>query len=146
MNPRDTLDVAEELCTGLKEAQWRAGVSRASFAAFHEARRLLRNARFDVPRADRAHAYLWLRFSNCGQPDVEEVGIRLNDLRKMRNWADYDLDQPFEHSFALVQLQGACDILQLLETLSSTPTVLTRIIDAIKVYERDVLKDVTWRP
>lgn len=56
MNPRDILDVADELCTGLKEAHWRAGVSRAYFAAFHAARRLLRNAGFGVPRGDQAHA------------------------------------------------------------------------------------------
>jgi len=146
MNPRDILDVADELCTGLTEAHWRAGGSRAYFAAFHVARRLLRNARFEVPRGDQAHAYLWLRLSNCGHPDVVEAGGRLNDLRKMRNWADYDLDQPFDHAFALGQVQGAFGIIQLLEPLPTLPTVLTQIIDAIKISERDVLGEVTWRP
>lgn len=64
----------------------------------------------------------------------------------MRNWADYDLDQPFEHPFAIGQFQIAADILQLLEAVPTSPTALTAITDAIKVYERDVLGEVTWQP
>ena len=39
MKPRDFLDVADELSDG--EAHWRSAVSRAYYAAFHVARRLL---------------------------------------------------------------------------------------------------------
>jgi hypothetical protein len=146
MNARDILDVASELCTGLKEAEWRAAASRAYFAAFHAARRVLRDAGFEVPHADQAHAYLWLRLANCSHPDIENAGESLRDLRKMPNWADYDLDQPFAHADAVNQAQDADDILQLLEALPTTPTVLAQISAAIQVYERDILKQVTWRP
>jgi uncharacterized protein (UPF0332 family) len=146
MTPRDILDVADELCMGLTEAEWRAAVSRAYFAAFHAARRLLRDAGFDVPRADQAHAYLWLRLSNCGHPDVEDAGRRLNVMRGLRNWADYDLDQPFGHAAAVGEVQSADDILRLLEALPTTPATLAQITVAIRDYERDVLKQVTWRP
>jgi hypothetical protein len=33
----------------------------------------------------------------------------------------------------------------LLETLPTTPTLLAQVI-AMKVYERDVLEQVTWKP
>jgi len=146
MNPHDILDIADELCTGLKEAHWRASVGRAYFAAFHAARSLPRNAGFVVPHGDQAHAYLWLRLSNCGRPDVTNAGGDLNFLRRTRNGAAYDLDQPFEQAVAISQFQIAADIIQLLEALPTSPAALTAITDAIKIYERDVLGEVTWRP
>jgi hypothetical protein len=88
MSSRDLLEVADDLLGGLKEAHWRSAVSRAYYAAFHEARLLLRRCGFAVPRGEQAHAYLWLRLSNCGHPDLAHAGAELNDLRSQRNWAD----------------------------------------------------------
>ena len=67
MSTRDLLEVADELLGGLKEAHWRSAVSRAYYAAFHEARRLLGQCGFPAPKGEQAHAYLWLRLSNCGR-------------------------------------------------------------------------------
>jgi uncharacterized protein YfeS len=64
----------------------------------------------------------------------------------MRNRADYDLDQPFDHVTAFAQVQIAGQIVQLLDALSTTASVRTQVTDTIKVYERDVLRQVTWRP
>ena len=55
---RDYLTLAKTWITGASEAEWRSAVSRAYYAAFHEARDLLRNLGFAVPRGDQAHAYL----------------------------------------------------------------------------------------
>ncbi len=55
MNWRDFLLVANRLTAGATEADWRTAVSRAYYAAFHVARRLLADLKFNVPRADRAH-------------------------------------------------------------------------------------------
>ena len=41
-------------------------------------------------------------------------------------------------------VQAALDIVQVLEAVASAPTIRTRITDAIKAYERDVLGQVTW--
>jgi hypothetical protein len=146
MNPRDNLDLAEELCDGIREVDWRTATSRAYFTAFHEARLFLGRLGFVVPRADQAHAYLWLRLANCGQPDLNHAGANLQDLRRLRNWADYDNDRDFEHSIAFDQVLTAAGIIQLLDAASATPSVLGRITDAIKIYERDVLRHITWRP
>jgi uncharacterized protein (UPF0332 family) len=51
MDARDLLEVADDLLGGLKEAHWRSAVSRAYYAAFHEARQLLRPRRFAAPPA-----------------------------------------------------------------------------------------------
>ena len=96
MTPRDFLDQAAAWVTGWEEADWRSAVSRGYYAAFHTARRLLQHCGFVVPRAESSHAYLWLRLSNTGHPDVVIAGHDLNDVRQARNWADYDLD-PLRH-------------------------------------------------
>jgi hypothetical protein len=90
MDFRDYLSVATRLLAEATEADWRSAISRAYYAAFHVGCDLLRSLGFTVPRADRAHAHVWLRLSNSGHPDVIKAGADLNDLRGARNRADYD--------------------------------------------------------
>jgi uncharacterized protein (UPF0332 family) len=142
---KDFLTLAEIWITGAGEAEWRSAVSRAYYAAFHEARQLLRGLGFAVPRGDQAHAYLWLRLSNCGEPQLQLAGNELNRLRRERNRADYDVDQTVAHADALLQVQAARRIIQTLDTAKAEPA-RTQITDAMKIYERDVLRNVTWQP
>jgi uncharacterized protein (UPF0332 family) len=146
MDETGFLNVADALSTGDTEADWRSGISRAYYAAFHKARRLLLFSGSQVPRGDLAHAYLWLRLSNCGHPDVSNAGRDLNHLRGSRNRADYDFDTSIEQLEAMDLVQSAANIIQLLDDLSKEATILARVLDAIKVYERDVLREVTWHP
>jgi uncharacterized protein (UPF0332 family) len=146
MNPRDLLDVADELASGRKEADWRSAVSRAYYAAFHVARELLEQCGFGVPRADQAHAYLWLRLANAGHPDVKEAGNALRELRRNRNWADYDLDRPLHQPTAFDGVRTAADIIDLLDAVAAEPAIRAKITDAMKVYERTALGQVTWHP
>ncbi len=146
MSSRDLLEVADDLLGGPKEAHWRSAVSRAYYAAFHDARQLLRGCGFAPPRAEQAHAYLWLRLSNCGHPDLAHAGAELNDLRGQRNWADYDFERPLEQSTAGDYVQAARDVVQLLEQARALPAVFAAITLAIREYERDVLQEVTWQP
>jgi uncharacterized protein (UPF0332 family) len=141
----DFLKLAEIWITGSSEAEWRCAVSRAYYAAFHEARRLLRDLGFWPPRGDQSHAYLWLRLSNCGDLPLVRAGSDLNSLRRERNQADYDFDQTLAHANALHHVQSARRIVQVLAAGRTEPT-RTTILDAMRVYERDVLKNVTWRP
>jgi len=143
MNPRDFLNVAEEWVTGLSEAEWRSAVSRAYYGAFHVARALLRACGFEVPQADRSHAYLWLRLNNCGHPDLQNAGEALNDLRGRRNEADYELHHSLDQHKAMGNVSSARDIIRLLDMAGTLPHVLTAITDSIRSYERDVLREVT---
>ena len=90
MNGRDFLPLANQLARGATESEWRSAVSRAYYACFHVARRLLSDLGFTVPRADRAHQYLVYRLSNSGEALVEQEGRDLETLRRSRNRADYD--------------------------------------------------------
>jgi uncharacterized protein (UPF0332 family) len=145
MDFRDFLTVASDLATGTTEAEWRSAVSRAYYAAFHVGCQLLRGLGFAVPRADRAHAYLWLRLSNSGDPDVRSAGLDLNDLRRQRNQADYDAHRPIGQAEADNLVVIARVIIQALDAAAREPT-RTQITNAMVIYERDVLRDVTWHP
>jgi hypothetical protein len=69
----------------------------------------------------------------------------LRDLRRDRNKADYDVEQSLARSAAAKQVQAARQIIALLDTATAEPT-RTQITDVMKIYERDILRDVTWHP
>jgi uncharacterized protein (UPF0332 family) len=128
------LELADELSMGTRQADWRTAISRAYYAAFHKARTLLQQSGFHVPVAQQAHAYLWLRLSNSGHPDVDNAGDLLYQLRRMRSWADYDFGRPLDDAAAVYYIGIALDIVQLLHQLASEPAIFTRVVDAIKIY------------
>ena len=142
IDANDLQALAESWINGVTEAG-RSAVSRAYYAAFHQARQLLRDVGFRVPRGDQAHAYLWLRLSNSGDPQVQLAGSDLSTLRRERNRADYEVEQTLTHSHALLQVQSARRILQILDAATAEPT-RTQITNAMRAYERDVLKELTW--
>jgi uncharacterized protein (UPF0332 family) len=145
MDFRDYLSLARALAAANTEAEWRSASSRAYYAAFHVARRLLLDLSFRVPRADKAHSYLWLRLSNAGHADVITAGGRLGGLRQERNRADYDDYRPVTQATATSNVLLAEEIIQALDAAAVEP-VRTQITDAMKIYERDVLRDITWHP
>jgi uncharacterized protein (UPF0332 family) len=145
MNWRDFLVLAARLASGATEADWRTAVSRAYYAAFHVARRLFSDLSFVVPRADRAHQYCVFRLSNSGETPVEQAGRDLDTLRRLRNRSDYDDAPPLTQAQALAAVQLAEDVVKQLDAARQEPT-RTYIRDKMIVYERDVLRDVTWQP
>ena len=145
MDFRDYLTLARTLAGGSTEAEWRSACSRAYYAAFHVARSLLAGLHFRVAKADRAHSYLWLRLSNAGVLQVTQAARQLNDLRRDRNQADYDEHHTFTRARAIQNVDFAEQVIQALDAAGVEP-IRTQITDAIKVYERDVLRDVTWQP
>jgi uncharacterized protein (UPF0332 family) len=145
MNARGFLDVADQLSTDATEGHWRSAVSRAYYAAFHTARTVLEQCRFAVPRAEGAHQHLILRLQNSGHPDIEDAGRKLEEPRRARNHADYDLGRPQDQAIALLRVQVAADLIALFEDALTNAPLLTRVTQAMRDYERDVLQDVTWR-
>jgi uncharacterized protein (UPF0332 family) len=143
MNDRDFLPVARTLAAAGGEAELRSAVSRAYYAAFHAARDLLGRLGFAVPRADRAHEYLYRRLNNCALGPVVAAGRVLHSLRSRRNQADYDVGQPFPPHLAAGAVADAADILHAFDAL--TPAERTQITGAMKLYEQQI-GDVTWHP
>ena len=145
MTGRDFLAVAKQLAAGGTEAEWRSAISRAYYAAFHVARELLEDLRFTVPHADRAHAYLSRRLANCGQARIQQGGAGLNTLRGVRNQADYDLHRPVTVQLAALHVRVAEQNIQSLQVALQEP-MRSQVTMAMRIYERDVLKEETWQP
>ena len=144
MDFRTFVALAEALAAGGTEAEWRTAVSRAYYGAFHVACDLFDALGFDVRKADRAHGYAHLRLENSSDEAVSEAGSKLHDLLKRRNRADYDQRAKFNATDADDAVEEARLIIEALDDAFTEPT-RSQITDAIKKYERDVLKEVTWR-
>jgi len=145
MNFRELLPLATTLLGRPTEAAWRTAISRTYYAAFHVGCRLFRDLGFTVPRSDRAHSYLWLRLSNCSHSPTQYAAVKLQQLREARNRADYDDRFQITQAQAQRYVQDAEDIIRELDVAALEPT-RTQITDAMKIYEQQVLKDVTWKP
>jgi uncharacterized protein (UPF0332 family) len=145
MTGRDFLPLVVHLAGGTTEAEWRSAISRAYYAAFHVARQLLADLGFRVPRADTAHIFVAWRLQNCSVPQIQKAGADLDTLRSLRNQADYDFPRPISQAVATTQVRTAETIILQLDSARLEP-IRTQITDAMKVYERDVLKNVTWHP
>jgi uncharacterized protein (UPF0332 family) len=145
MDGKEFLNLAQRLSQGRSEAEWRSASSRAYYAVFHAARDLLAGGGFLVPRGEQAHSYLWLRLSNCGDDGLAEAGVQLNDLRRHRNRADYDLHLTLGQNVALQNVQLAQTVARTLSVPRADPR-FNSAMDTIKRYERDVLREVTWQP
>lgn len=144
MDFRDFLPVAEALAQGDSEAEWRSASSRAYYAAFHVACEFLATLGFQVPRMERARAFAWLRLSNASSVEVVKAGQALNGLRSDRNVADYNGDKPFPSGRAESDVETAKLILKAFDDAFDEPA-RTLVLQAVKIYERDVLKEVTWQ-
>jgi uncharacterized protein (UPF0332 family) len=145
MRPRDFLDLADELVIGNGEAEWRSAVSRAYYAAFHVAREFLQALGFAVPEAESAHKYLVYRINNAGDPQLAYIATRMDDLRRDRNIADYDLASFYPSHFAAKQVLRATDIIRVLEEYTAEPSRFAALAATITAYERDILREATFR-
>ena len=139
----DLLKLAVKLCLCNTEAEWRNACSRAYFAAFHCARTLLLAMGFEVPRGDQSHGFLWRRMESCGSTSIGKAGSLLVELRRYRNRADYDLITDFSRRDAKYAVESADDVVRILNQL--TPDERLAATESIRIYERDILREVTWR-
>ena len=72
------------------------------------------------------------------------AGSDLNQLRGQPNRADYDLAGDVSLRTAMTAVQTAAAIFRIINAL--TPNDREVAIEIIKAYERDVLRESTWRP
>ena len=76
---------------------------------------------------------------------MEQAGRDLETLRRLRNRADYDDTPLLTQAQAIASVRVAENIIQALDDARREPA-RSQMMNAMIVYERDVLHDVTWRP
>jgi uncharacterized protein (UPF0332 family) len=146
MDFREFLTLAEALAEGATEAEWRSAISRAYYAAFHVACDGLAAIGFRVPTySEQSHVFASRRWSNTGDGGIYEAGKLLNTLRSDRNRADYDKHATIVASHAGDAVEAAQIVIERLDQLLRDKPLRTDVTEAIKNYERDVLKEVTWK-
>lgn len=95
MNPGENLPLAKLLAKPLSgcldEAAWRGAVGRAYYAAFCASRDALAAASIEVPRTRDAHGDVAQKLGESSDSVVAACGSMLNDIRRDRRAADYDV-------------------------------------------------------
>lgn len=92
MDPKDFLRVANDLAESDEAAELRSAVSRAYYAAFHVARKLLVDMGFEIAKGPAAHGDICKYLGNAANSTVVHAGSNIGDLRGWRNQADYEID------------------------------------------------------
>jgi uncharacterized protein (UPF0332 family) len=77
---------------GDAEARFRSAVSRAYYGAYHLGRAFVESLGGVIPKNATGHFELSRILWDSGQDHAQDAASRLDDLRRERNRADYDLD------------------------------------------------------
>jgi hypothetical protein len=81
-------------------------------------------------------------------PHVQARGVEgasLDSLRDLRNQADHDLAWSLSRRKADEHVETARGIIETLEAVEADAAFQAAITQTMRDYERDVLKDVTWK-
>lgn len=87
-------------------AESRTAISRAYYAAFLLARMFL-EPHFGFEKGAKAHEQVQRAFANCSTIALREIARKLDDLRDIRNEADYDLASEHVDSWNNARLEEA---------------------------------------
>jgi hypothetical protein len=124
MQGREFLELARELLPGTLPRHWRGIVIHAYYALLLECRDAM--TAWGLPSLSRqqVHAQVRLRLTFSSDPDLKQIGLKLEELGRHRNWASYDLRSlPMFTSSATASrdVQVAADALALLDAINADP-------------------------
>jgi uncharacterized protein (UPF0332 family) len=119
MDPRDFLAVAINLGASTDEAHRRTAVSRAYYALFLNARRMLEVESLPLGHLHDDHRLVPEYFRDAGDERLADVGDAIADLRRERNLADYDMDAAkFNQALCALLVEKARASIQVLNGLN----------------------------
>ena len=138
MNPEEFLALAQTLCGGTGQAEWRSSVSRAYYSAFHTACILIESFQVKLPQGASAHQKVTYCLQQSKNSDLATAGSKLNAFREARNAADYQLDdkQFAKKKCAETYLAVAQEIISAIKGAQADAEVRR----SIRQYARDTLK------
>jgi hypothetical protein len=140
MDAHDFLALAKKLVDHEPNpAGRRTAVSRAYYAAFNVAAEFLAAIGHDVPRDAGGHKRAYFYLNNCEDQSLVEAGGDLDDLRGVRNDADYDMDDKRveKEDNVRANVEVAEEIIRRLdECKSGTGDRRKKVAEAIKEYRK----------
>lgn len=98
MNAKDFLEVAKKLQNSEVEAERRTAISRAYYAAFNYVKGFLKNENIAILKDASGHKKAYYYLLNSGLSEARKLADDLDNLRDVRNDADYELISP-KHKF-----------------------------------------------
>jgi uncharacterized protein (UPF0332 family) len=139
MDPRDFNQVAIDIVvkrppTG--PAANRSAISRAYFAAMNVAADVLISIGHSPGKGDSKHKKLAIYLQHSGEAELNDVGRSIDDLRTIRNTADYDMsDATVEKlSNARFAAESARQIIQDLDDFAADAARKKTAAEAISKY------------
>lgn len=94
MEGKEFLELAKKLQSSDDEAARRTSVSRSYYAIFNHVKDFLNTNGIKLPQAAQAHEKAHQYLSNSGIDEAVDLADDLDNLRKNRNDADYELRTP----------------------------------------------------
>lgn len=140
MTGDEFIEIAGKIAaTGRNAASIRTAISRAYYGAFHLAKAFLDVIGVQPPKNANTHAFVRMRFMNCGQENGELVGLLLRDLYADRLAADYDLLNKKVESIgcARTRVEIASQIQSALSACRDA-TIRDKIKAGVENYERKI--------
>jgi hypothetical protein len=135
MDGRAFLDVAQRLAKESTEADWRTAAGRAYYALLEEGRLMLKRWGFTPGPREPLHSFVRLRFVYATDQDLKDIGWKLDDLVRLRNKADYQLEKPgpfASDAAAQGAVSMARDAIALLDGIDGDPTHRAAAIAGIR--------------
>ncbi len=133
MQASEFQDTAERLAQGTTEGDWRSAISRAYYAVFHHFLDFFLSHGLDLGRGGQAHILLYHGLNNCGCPTVVPVADVVNDLRRARGKADYELTGTIDQTTAVDTVQVAQSIVDNFQNQLTTLAPVD-IVDGVRNY------------
>jgi len=137
MDPKDFIDLSQALCKQINhEAALRSAVSRSYFGLYNLLYQFLVSHGISLSNGADAHKKTCHCFHNCNFTDIEKLALILEDLRRERNRADYNLSidkfrDPNVASMTTIKARAAFnDFIK----ITSDHTNRNTIINGIKTY------------
>jgi uncharacterized protein (UPF0332 family) len=127
------LETARRLAQGATEGDWRSAASRAYYAVFHFFQEWLAGQGISLGSGPEAHRRLYHGRLECREGAVQAVARRIDDLRTVRNTADYHLARSFPKPRANTAVQEAEAIVATFQGLLPSVTAAV-IIDDFRAY------------
>lgn len=114
VTPESILESAAAMSQGDDEVDWRNATSRAYYAAYHRCRTLATSI---DPHADlstaESHRFVGDILQQRGSPSTARgLAYQLAALRKVRNLADYEIDDQFDQDSGRTSVEASRKIIE----------------------------------